>query len=66
VRARYTLRQVPFPCHRLHRRTTHARARLQGRRGRRLIRGEQVRGHIENGKVKHYQVTMKLGFRLED
>ena len=26
----------------------------------------QVRGHIENGKVKHYQVTMKLGFRLED
>jgi flavin-binding protein dodecin len=27
---------------------------------------EQVRGNIENGKVKHYQVTMKLGFRLED
>jgi dodecin len=27
---------------------------------------EQVRGHIENGKVKHYQVTLKLGFRLED
>ena len=26
----------------------------------------QVRGHIENGKVKHYQVTLKLGFRLED
>ena len=27
---------------------------------------EQMRGHIENGKVKHYQVTLKLGFRLED
>ena len=27
---------------------------------------EQVRGHIENGKVKHYQVTLKAGFTLED
>ena len=27
---------------------------------------EQVRGHIENGKVAHYQVTIKAGFRLED
>ena len=26
----------------------------------------QVRGHIENGKVKHYQVTLKVGFRIED
>jgi len=26
----------------------------------------QVRGHIENGKVSHYQVTLKLGFRLDD
>ncbi len=26
----------------------------------------QVRGHIENGKVSHYQVTIKAGFRLED
>jgi flavin-binding protein dodecin len=26
----------------------------------------QVRGHIENGKVKHYQVTLKVGFTLED
>ncbi|MDE2581345.1 MAG: dodecin family protein [Rhodospirillales bacterium] len=25
-----------------------------------------VRGHIENGKVAHYQVTIKAGFRLED
>lgn len=26
----------------------------------------QVRGHIEDGKVGHYQVTMKIGFKLED
>jgi dodecin len=25
-----------------------------------------VRGHIENGAVAHYQVTLKVGFRLED
>ena len=24
-----------------------------------------VRGHIEDGKVAHYQVTIKLGFRIE-
>ena len=24
-----------------------------------------VRGHIENGKIAHYQVTLKAGFRLE-
>ena len=27
---------------------------------------QQVRGHVENGKVKHYQVTLKAGFTLED
>ncbi len=27
---------------------------------------ENVRGHIEDGKVAHYQVTIKAGFRLED
>ncbi|HYJ69010.1 MAG TPA: dodecin [Nocardioidaceae bacterium] len=26
----------------------------------------QVRGHIVDDAVSHYQVTMKLGFRLED
>lgn len=26
----------------------------------------QVRGHVQNGKVGHYQVTLKLGFTLED
>jgi flavin-binding protein dodecin len=26
----------------------------------------QTRGHIEDGKVKHYQVTLKVGFTMED
>jgi flavin-binding protein dodecin len=26
----------------------------------------QVRGHVEGDHVDHFQVTMKLGFRLED
>jgi flavin-binding protein dodecin len=25
-----------------------------------------TRGHLEDGTVHHFQVTMKLGFRLED
>lgn len=25
-----------------------------------------VRGHIENGQVAHWQVTIKLGFTLDD
>ena len=25
----------------------------------------EVRGHVEDGKVAHYQVTMKIGFRLD-
>jgi flavin-binding protein dodecin len=27
---------------------------------------EQVRGMIDNDKVGHYQVSIKIGFRLED
>ncbi|GGV35387.1 dodecin [Actinomadura sp. LOL_016] len=27
---------------------------------------KEVRGQIEDGDVAHYQVTMKIGFRLED
>ncbi|WP_426563238.1 dodecin [Angustibacter sp. McL0619] len=27
---------------------------------------EGVRGHLEDGQVAHFQVTMKVGFRLED
>jgi dodecin len=26
----------------------------------------QTRGHVENGKVAHYQVVLKVGFTLED
>jgi flavin-binding protein dodecin len=26
----------------------------------------EVRGHIDQGRVAHYQVTLKIGFRLED
>jgi flavin-binding protein dodecin len=26
----------------------------------------EIRGHIEDGAVGHFQVTMKVGFRLED
>jgi dodecin len=25
----------------------------------------ETRGHVENGKVGHYQVKLKVGFRLE-
>jgi len=27
---------------------------------------ENIRGMVDEGKVGHYQVTIKLGFRLED
>lgn len=26
----------------------------------------QTRGHIENGRVQHYQVTLKIGFTIDD
>lgn len=26
----------------------------------------ETRGHIVDGKVSHYQVTIKVGFRIED
>ncbi len=26
----------------------------------------EVRGHIENGSVAHWQVTLKVGFSLDD
>ena len=26
----------------------------------------QTRGHIENGAVRHYQVTLRVGFTLDD
>jgi flavin-binding protein dodecin len=26
----------------------------------------ESRGHVENGKVAHYQVALKVGFRIEE
>ena len=26
----------------------------------------ETRGHVENGKVAHFQVTVKIGFTLDD
>jgi flavin-binding protein dodecin len=26
----------------------------------------QVRGQIENGQIEHFQVGLKVGFRIED
>lgn len=26
----------------------------------------EVRGHLQDGAVDHFQVTMKVGFRMED
>jgi flavin-binding protein dodecin len=27
---------------------------------------EEVRGHLQDGAVAHWQITVKIGFRLED
>jgi flavin-binding protein dodecin len=27
---------------------------------------DQIRGHIKDGTVEHYQVVMKVGFRIDD
>lgn len=41
-------------------------------RAQRTLRGldwfevTQVRGHLEDGRIAHYQVGLKLGFRLEE
>jgi flavin-binding protein dodecin len=26
----------------------------------------QTRGHVADGQIRHYQVTVKVGFRLDD
>jgi hypothetical protein len=26
----------------------------------------EIRGHVEDGEIGHYQVTLKVGFALED
>jgi hypothetical protein len=42
-----------------------ARAR-QTLRNLRWFEVVETRGHIEDGEVHHYQVTLKVGFTLED
>ena len=37
----------------------------QTMRGLRWFEVIQTRGHIENGKIGHYQVVLKVGFTLE-
>ena len=32
----------------------------------RMVRVSEIRGHIQDGKVAHYQVTLKVGFRVEE
>ena len=27
---------------------------------------QEIRGHVEDGQVAHFQVTLKIGFRVED
>lgn len=26
----------------------------------------EIRGHLADGKIQHFQVTMKVGFRIDD
>jgi len=26
----------------------------------------EIRGHLDQGRIQHFQVTMKVGFRLDD
>lgn len=30
------------------------------------IEVESIRGHVEGGEIAHFQVEMKIGFKLED
>jgi len=32
----------------------------------RWVEVAQIRGHIEDGSVRHYQVVLKIGFTMED
>ncbi|MBJ7411035.1 MAG: dodecin domain-containing protein [Phenylobacterium sp.] len=38
----------------------------ENRRHIRWFEVTQVRGHVEDGQVAHFQVTLKLGYTLED
>jgi dodecin len=35
-------------------------------RGMKWFEVSQTRGHIEDGAVRHYQVTLRVGFTIED
>ena len=35
-------------------------------RNMRWLEVQSVRGHIEDGKLAHWQVTLKIGFTIED
>jgi flavin-binding protein dodecin len=35
-------------------------------RNMRWLEVDQIRGHLENGAVGHWQVAVKIGFTLED
>lgn len=26
----------------------------------------EIRGHLDDGRIQHFQVTMKVGFRIDD
>ena len=38
----------------------------EDRRHIRWFEATEIRGHVEDGKVAHFQVTLKLGYTLED
>jgi flavin-binding protein dodecin len=38
----------------------------QDRRHIRWFEVKELRGHVEDGKVAHYQATLKLGYTLEE
>jgi flavin-binding protein dodecin len=38
----------------------------QSLRNMRWLEVDQVRGHVEDGKLSHWQVVVKIGFTLED
>jgi dodecin len=38
----------------------------EDRRHIRWFEATEIRGHVENGRVAHFQVTVKFGYTLED
>jgi flavin-binding protein dodecin len=45
---------------------TAIRKATEDRRHIRWFEVAQVRGHVEDGEVAHFQVSLKLGYKLED